>query len=353
MNRIIPTSLIVVLYLGVSMHAWSQETEFFNIGGIKTKAGEMVSGFLSVPAAEDKGVEIPVSVLHGIQPGPVLVLLAGIHGYEYAPITALQRVRRQLEPNALSGTLILVHVANPPSFLGRTIYKSPVDGKNLNRMFPGKIDGTQSQRIAYVITTEVIERADYLVDLHSGDGNEALRPFLYLPVTGNNKLDTATKGMALAFGLDHVLLDDSELVSPDVSVYADRTAMTRGIPAITTETGQLGLNDEKSIELAEKGIWNLLRHLKMIEGKEITNEAVVWLQDSEVITSPQTGIFQAAVRDGYVVAKGGLIGVLVDFFGDMLSEIHAPFAGVVNYVVGTPPVSEGEPLAMISRIKSE
>ena len=72
------------------------------------------------------------------------------------------------------GTVILVHIANLPSFLGRTIYYSPIDGKNLNRVYPGKADGTVSERIAYAITTEVIERADYVVDMHCGDGNEAL-----------------------------------------------------------------------------------------------------------------------------------------------------------------------------------
>ena len=94
----------------------------------------------------------------------------------------------QLDPAALSGTIILVHIANMPAFLGRTIYYSPVDGKNLNRMFPGDPGGTISQRIAHTLTTEVIDQADYLVDLHAGDGNEALRPYVYMPVTGNLSL---------------------------------------------------------------------------------------------------------------------------------------------------------------------
>ncbi len=103
--------------------------------------------------------------------------------------------------------------------------------------------------------------------------------------------------------------------------------------------------------MAERGVWNLLKHLEMVEGAVKGLGEVVWLEDYQVVPSPATGIFQAAVRDGYAIAEGGLLGVLVDFFGDPMLEIKAPFAGVVNYVVGTPPVSEGEPVAMVSRIR--
>jgi predicted deacylase len=91
----------------------------------------------------------------------------------------------------------------------------------------------------------------------------------------------------------------------------------------------------------------------MLEGEVRESPGVVWLTDYQVVTSPETGIFRAAVRDGYAIAEGGLLGVLVDFFGEEITEIRAPFAGVVNYVVATPPVSKGEPVAMVSRIAAD
>jgi predicted deacylase len=136
-------------------------------------------------------------------------------------------------------------------------------------------------------------------------------------------------------------------------VYTDQTALSRGIPAITTETGQLGSNDDYWVDMALGGVRNLMRHLGMLPGEVRPNPAVVWLADYEVIRSPVTGIFRPAVRDGYAVAEGGLLGLLVDAFGDPVSEVRAPFAGVVNYVLGTPPVSTGEPLAMVSKIVEE
>jgi predicted deacylase len=122
------------------------------------------------------------------------------------------------------------------------------------------------------------------------------------------------------------------------------------VPAITTETGQLGQNDEHSIALAEHGIRNLMRHLDMLGGEADTNPGVVWLRDYEVVRSPANGIFRAVVREGYAVARGGLLGELFDPFGAKTGDVRAPFDGIVNYVIGTPPAVAGQPLAMVSRL---
>jgi hypothetical protein len=342
----IPRLLLALLAVSCAAHADGPS----QLGPLRASPGQAVSGYLEVPALGDGGARIPVSLVRGAQEGPVLALIAGTHGYEYPGITALQRLRQTIDPQALHGTLILVHIANPPSFYGRTIYTSPADGKNLNRVYPGRANGTLSERIAHAITTEVIAKADFLVDLHAGDGNEALRPYVYMPVTGDAKLDAAVRGMALAFGLDHIVIDTARIPAPEATQFVDMTALARGIPAMTTETGQLGLNDEHSIALAEHGIQNLMRHLGMLEGAVEPNPGVVWLEDYKVINNPVTGVFRATVRDGYAVAEGGLLGELFDPFGARIGEVRAPFAGIVNYVIGTPPAVEGQPLAMVSRI---
>jgi predicted deacylase len=338
----------VLAFLALS--AAAQAGELAHLGPLRADAGAAVSGYLAVPARDDDGAEIPVSLVRGAAPGPVLALVAGTHGYEYPGISALQRLRQTIDPRALRGTLVLVHIANPPSFYGRTIYTSPADGKNLNRVFPGRPDGSLSERIAHAITTEVIAKADYLVDLHAGDGNEALRPYAYMPVTGDARLDAATRGMALAFGLDHIVIDAARVQPGEATQFVDQTALARGVPAITTETGQLGQNDEHSIALAEHGIRNLMRHLGMLDGEPDTNPGVVWLRDYEVVRSPVNGVFRAVVRDGYAVARGGLLGGLFDPFGAKIGDVRAPFDGIINYVIGTPPAVAGQPLAMVSRL---
>jgi len=344
--RLVPQ--VMLTFLAILGTANGREVS--QLGPLHASAGQAVSGYLEVPALSDGGARIPVSLVRGSSDGPVLVLVAGTHGYEYPGITALQRLRQSIDPGALRGTLILVHIANPPSFYGRTVYTSPADGKNLNRVYPGRPDGTLSERIAHMITTQVIAKADFLVDLHAGDANEALRPYVYMPVTGDARLDAATRGMALSFGLDHIVIDAGRIAPPEATKFVDQTALARGIPAITTETGQLGQNDERSIALAEYGIQNLMHHLGMLDGAAEPNTGVVWLKDYQVINSPVTGVFRATVRDGYAVAEGGLLGELYDVFGARIGDVRAPFAGIVNYVVGTPPAVEGQPLAMVSRI---
>src|SRR6267143_7089927 len=199
--------LVCLLWLRCAGSASGQEmakrTEAsgnFVVGTITAAPGTRASGFLEVAKGTDAGTRIPVTVIRGIKPGPVLALIAGTHGYEYSPILAMQRFPAKVDPRELAGTIIVVHVANMPSFLGRTVYFSPVDGKNLNRVYPGRKDGTVSERIAYAITTEVIEKVDYVLDLHCGDGNESLRPYVYQTVTGDKKMDGDIARLARAFG---------------------------------------------------------------------------------------------------------------------------------------------------------
>ncbi len=198
------SAFAIVIALSAPSSTFAQRTPF-TVGDITARAGEMASGMIPVPAAADVGTEIPVTVIHGAKPGPVLALVAGVHGYEYPPVLALLELRSWIDPQQLSGTVIMVHVANMPSFLERTIYYSPIDGKNLNRVYPGKKDGTTSERIALAITKEVIEKCDYLLDLHCGDGNEDLRHYVYMPVTGDEKMNRATREIALRFAGSWVL----------------------------------------------------------------------------------------------------------------------------------------------------
>ncbi len=325
----------------------------FVVGTITAVPGTRASGFLDVPKGVDAAARIPVTVIHGAKPGPVLALVAGTHGYEYSPILALQRFPAKVDPHQLAGTIIVVHIANMPSFLGRTIYYSPVDGMNLNRVYPGKSDGSLSERIAATLTREVIDRADYLVDLHCGDGNEALRPYSYWEAVGTPEVNEKSKQMVLAFGLDHIVIETERPTDPARSVYTSNTAILRGKPAISTETGLLGRVDTNGADLAEAGVFNLLRHFHMLPGEPQGVEHPIWIDRSEVLRSPATGIFHARVQPDQSVARGTLLGVLTDFFGNTLQEVRAPFAGIVLYVVATPPVSQGEPLGMVGQIKRE
>jgi len=149
----------------------------FEISDVIVQAGETYRGSIHVPTGDDEiESKIPITVHNGTYSGPTLTLIAGIHGSEYAPILAMQYLARQIDPTHLTGAIVIVHIANLPAFVGRTIYFGPNDLKNLNRSFPGSLNGSVTERIAFVLTQQIIKRSDSVIDIHAGDGNESLRP---------------------------------------------------------------------------------------------------------------------------------------------------------------------------------
>jgi predicted deacylase len=330
--------------------AWAQK-QAFNVGPIVAARGEARSGFLEIPAGADPATQVPVTVIHGAKPGPVLALVAGTHGYEYSPILALNRLKAQVDPKKLNGTVILVHVANLPSFLKRTIYYNPWDWKNLNRVYPGKADGTNTERIANTITQEVVERSDYLIDLHCGDGNEALLPYAYWMPLDDAKLNEQAKQLVLAFGLSTIVVDKDRPRDPKASSYTSNTAMTRKKPAITIESGQLGSMSEEWITPIEAGIMNVLRHLKMMEGQASYVANPRWIDRHEVLRSPATGVLWPKAKLGHALKQGELLAAVNDFFGSQLAEVRAPFDGLLLYILNTPPISAGEPVAFVGQVR--
>ncbi|MEO8027310.1 MAG: M14 family metallopeptidase [Bryobacteraceae bacterium] len=323
----------------------------FHVGTIATQPGTKVSGVLHVPPGVDAATEIPITIFHGVKPGPVLALIAGNHGYEYPPILALQQLRPEIDPAELTGTIIMVHVANMPSFLGRTVYFSPIDGKNLNRVYPGKADGTVSDRIAYAMTHEILNKSDYVLDLHCGDGNESLRPYLYQTETGNAVLDAEIARLVMAFGMDHIVIDRGRPTDPEASFFCSNTAITRGKPAVTIEAGYLGGTDQESVDIIKDGVMSVLRELKMIAGEPLHVDAPMYLDPTEVLNSPATGILYPAVVKDQKVKAGELLATITGFFGNEIGVVRAPFDGIIIYVVATPPITVGQPVAFVAAVR--
>jgi predicted deacylase len=186
-----------------------------------------------------------------------------------------------------------------------------------------------------------------VVDLHCGDGNESLRPYLYWITTGDPAVAEAGRQMALAFGMDHVVVDRERPTDAQASVYLSNTAITRGKPALTIESGGMAEIDTDSIVRIERGVAGLLKHLNMrAEGPDPVQHPVM-LERSEVLRSEFTGIFYALVEKGQTVSAGAVIGRVTDFHGKVLEEIKAPFDGEILYVVGTPAMNKGEPVGFI------
>ena len=164
---------------------------------------------LTITLVDDNEHEasIPISIFHGANDGPVLGITAGVHGYEYAPILASQQLVHRIDPTTLKGTIILIQVANVPSFLGRSPYVNPNDHKNLNRSFPGSPNGSITERIAHFITDKVIGQSDYFVDMHGGDAPEDLMAYAaYYQHDDRSEISEKGRQMAVHMGFDHIVL---------------------------------------------------------------------------------------------------------------------------------------------------
>jgi predicted deacylase len=324
-----------------------------DIGGIIAAPGEVQSGHIQIENEEGIDLFIPVTVINGRSQGKTLALVAGVHGYEYPPILSLYRIKNMIDPDELTGALVLVHIANLPGFQKRTIYYNPHDWKNLNRVFPGDPKGTQSERIAHVLVEEVIKKSDALIDLHCGDGNEALIPYCYWMVGKDEDINETSKAMVKAFGIRHIIIDNTRTQNINDSRYLGNTAVLRSCPAITTESGYLGKTDEESIARNVEGILSVMRYFDMIPGEPEFVPDPVWIDEYEVIYSEFDGLFYPLTEMGYYARKGEKIGYITDYLGNVAEEFFAPFTGMILYVINTPPANKGEPVYEIGRIQEK
>ena len=333
----------------------NQLREPFRLMQLEVPAGERISGKLSVNGGAD-GVDtfIPVTVFHGRDSGPVLSLIAGIHGSEYSPIISMQRLPELLDPQAMAGTLIIVHIANLPAFQGRSIYFGPDDLKNLNRSFPGKADGTVTERIAFTLTEEIMPLSDYLIDIHSGDGNESLRPSYsaYYAEAGGTEVVDQSRRLAVAFGLETIVQFAGSYSSLDDAIYTSAQSVTRGIPSIDVESGEWGVIDDVFIDPITDGALSVLRELGMIEGEPIVAANPLVISDRARVYSEYEGIWHkdALMKTGDFVTKGTELGVITDYFGKELQTVVAPASGVLLILFATPPVNVDDNIAVIGAV---
>ncbi len=292
----------------------------FAVGSLQVGPGTKVTGFLDVPGTP---IRMPVTLVRGVAPGPVLSVTAGVHGGEYPGIEAAIRTAAWLDPKDVRGTVIIVHIVNVPAFHGRNIYICPLDGKNPNRVFPGNPNGTATERLAHTVFTEVIARGDFYIDLHGGDINEALVPFTIVVETGDPGVDERTMGLAQAYGISYV-------VRGRVSGGTYAAAAQRRIPAVLTEAGGQGLLDEGALQIHLRGLRNAMKHIGIVPGEPEPAGPLTVFPRLHWVTSEHAGLCYLSVTPGTRVLEGAPVGELRDYFGRPLGAVRSPANGVVH-----------------------
>lgn len=347
MHRLLANFGLSLILIGSVATLSGQNRATFTVGTATAARGQKATGTIEVPAGSDAALSIPVAVFHGAKPGPVLALVSGAHGTEYVSIIALERLIGQLNPAELSGTVIIVPLINIPSFEQKVPHVNPVDHKSMNRFYPGKMDGTQTERASFLITKQIVDQSDHLIDLHGGDLDESLRPYSYWTKTGNEKQDAVSREMVLAFGLDHIIISTDRPKDPQASRYLENTATTRGKPSITAEAGHAGTVETDDVAALVNGCLNVMRYLKMLPGSVPPIEHPVWIEKVVTLASEQTGIFYPLVRRGTYVEQGMKVGYVTDYLGKVIFEARAPASGVVLYVCAVPSMTKGATIANV------
>jgi len=338
-RRLILTLAAVIACFPLS--AFAQRSSF-TVGTATAATGQKATGYLQVPAGVDAATSIPVIVINGAKPGPVLALVSGAHGTEYASIIALEKLVPAIDPAQLSGTVEVLPLVNIPSFLQKVPHVNPVDNKSMNRFYPGKADGTQTERASYIITKEVVDRCDYLIDYHGGDLDESLRPYAYWGPTGKAEQDRISKEMVLAFGLDHIIIWRERPTDPAATRYLDNTASVHGKPSIVVEAGHAGTTETDDVALLVNGTLSTMRALKMLPGEPQVIEDPVWIEKLEDVISDGEGVFYPLVKRGTYVSAGMKVGYVTDFFGKTILEVRAPVSGVVLHINAVPSLKKGD-----------
>jgi len=337
---------LMALLAGMSLASAADVT----VGTATAKAGQKATGFIQVPAGMDAGTNIPVFVINGARTGPRLAVVAGSHGTEYASIIALEKLAQSIDAADITGTLIVVPLVNVQSFAQKVPHLNPVDGKNMNRLFPGKADGTQTERALWAIGKQVVEKCDYLIDLHGGDLDENLRSYSYWPQTGKAELDAATRAMVLAFGLDHIIIQKNQSPAVAGATSISRFAVDLGKPTIIAEAGHAGTADARDVDALVHGCTNVMRHLKMLPGAVTPVAHPLWMGSITTVRSEHDGIFYPlAIPEAYV-QQGMRIGYVTDYFGNKLADVNAPVSGVVAYICSVPSMKKGDTVANIGEI---
>jgi len=282
----------------------------------------------------------PYFCISGTQSGETLLIVAGSHAGEYAGIEACIQLGRSLNPSQVKGTILILHLINVPGFYQRSLYVNPLDGKNINRQFPGDLNGTWSQRLAFYLFEEIVSNCDYLIDLHDGDLVEDLLPYAAYKASGKESLDNKMRQMASAFGGRWAVQD----VSKDRPGSLTFASVRQGIPSIIAEAGRQGKLEPDRVRKLTQGIPNIMRTLNVLTDRPPIPFQPEFLSQWLWVYSEYDGIFYSRVKVGDWVEEGQLLGSVTDLLGNPVTQVSSPHDGYILFLVTSPASAKGSPI---------
>ncbi len=289
-------------------------------------------GFLRLPYSRDDSawgsVMIPLTVVKNGK-GPTVLLTGGNHGDEYEGPIALFDLARTLTADEVSGRVIIVPGMNYPAFTAET-RTSPIDKGNMNRSFPGRPDGTVTQKIADYFQRSLLPLADIVLDFHSGGKTLDFLPFCAAHILPDKEQERKGFEFVEAFGAPYSM----KMLEIDAVGMYDTAAEEMGKIFITTELGGGGTATARSAEIAKRGVMNVLKHAGVVRG-QIEPRPTQWLDmpdDDCFIFSECAGLTEFAVDLGDRVRKGDVVVKIhpVGRTGEAPVELVAKMDGILT-----------------------
>ncbi|SLN64780.1 succinylglutamate desuccinylase/aspartoacylase family protein [Oceanibacterium hippocampi] len=315
-----------------------------SVGTAKSTGPGIVKGTLRVGSHPDGDpVEIPVIIARGETDGPVLWMHGCVHGDEYCGTFIIHELMRSLDPKKIKGTVVALPILNLTAFL-KNQRMSPYEafgGGDLNRCFPGKVDGSVTEQMAYAIYTPLKEYADYLIDFHTAFTPDT-RWQLFSKRDG--KVGEMAEKMARAFGFDSTLPAPADILQG----AAMQVAANDGIPCLIVESGGMGAGfDRATLEDGAERLRNVMRALGLMDGAVTDYGPLTYFSNFAWVSTTGGGLYEPLVKCGDRIEKGQVLGTYFNTFGEKIGEAKATHGGVALAIHPGPTMPQGATLIHI------
>ena len=316
--------------------------ERLRVEHLRAEPGQRVDGYLNVAEMQDGSpARVPVSLINGVREGPTFYLQAISDGDELNGVAVIRQVLKRLEPTAMSGQIIAVLIANFHAFHAHRAF-SPIDEKKMNRCFPGRTDGTSSERIAHRLFHNAVRQADYCIDLHQG-GQRPMIDEVRVRVDRRKRIHRACLEMAQVFGIGYIL----DQRGPEGQLA--RAAPDEGIPTIDPELGGCPGWDRASIQKGIRGVENALKYYGVIPGEPHIPKRQVVVDGFLTLLSNRGGFIEFHAQRYDHLQKGDPIADITDPFGNVLETLCAPEEAIFWSENARPMVATGEMVATLGK----
>jgi len=280
-------------------------------------------------------VKVPVIIERSKNPGPVVLLLAGIHGDEINGVGIVREIIEQKINKPTCGTIICIPVFNVFGYLIQT--REFPDGRDLNRMFPGSSNGSLASQFAYQFTKEIAPFVDYVIDFHTGGGERDNIAQIRCSIDDEKALE-----LAKVFNPPMIVF------SNNITKSLRDTLHNLGKTILLFEGGKSKELDANVINEGVNGTKNILIHLGLLEGEITVKGNPIFVHKAKWLRASHSGMFKAMAKNGTFVKKKEVLGVIQDPFGEFKKKIFAPFNCHIFCINKTPIVNKGDALFHLS-----